>query len=546
MPAHLPEFRVHSIQHAVGLPQSDVALKLLEQVRRHAEAVLRKRGWCVLELVELCCCKAAPEQKPASVAGWCIPAGDAKTANRIALRLRAPKGKGHGILPFEEVFGTMLHELTHIIHGKHTAAFYELMDELTKQWEQLEATGQVLDESGFPTVGGHRVDPMNHNPSLAMAKRLQATAAERRLKVNQLMGSGRLGHGTLGQVEWKRLPLREKAARAAERRAAEAALGFGPEELPNMSNTGAVGAGPPVAPASSASESLLSSASPLRAVARPAGMAVAAAVAAKRRWCQRPGCSCPAPHGNALELDSKPAAPLPELNEDSQLQEAILASLANAQSPRHVQTCIVLSDDEGDTAALSSKNVKGLAFGSCCSASAGAFMCFLESAHDTRLGKVPREKVALGTFWHLACQPPKRCRLRCAANVCGTKYRIAPLEESCWRLGCGSLFQGMEADELQLNCIQDHAGPRASHLPKSATLGFLCRHPYASLLPFLTGVPAAEASEISVGQLGKGLLSGTLCYHFLRPTMRMQALFNHPIRLGVGLKCCRTEFYRYT
>ena len=315
--ARQSDCRVHSIRHAATLPESDVALRLLEQVQRNAEAVLRARGWCVLELVELCCCKVAPEQKPGSVAGWCIPAGDAKTATRIALRLRAPKGQGHRIMPFEEVFGTMLHELTHIIHLKHTAAFYELMDELSKQWEQLQATGRILDESGFPTVGRHRVDPMKHNPSIGLSTKLQAKAAEQRLKVNQLMGSGKLG----GQRDWKQLPMREKAARAAERRASEAKLGFGPEELPDEGDV------------SSAPEKARLAAEPARPAVR---------LAPKRRWCQRVGCSCPAPH---------PDLPVkPEL-EDKLLQEAILASLAESpslQSQSPSVGCIVLSDDEGD------------------------------------------------------------------------------------------------------------------------------------------------------------------------------------------------------
>ncbi|CAE7719439.1 DNAJC21, partial [Symbiodinium sp. KB8] len=373
--ARQSDCRVHSIRHAATLPESDVALRLLERVQRNAEAVLRARGWRVLELVELCCCKVAPEQKPGSVAGWCIPAGDAKTATRIALRLRAPKGQGHRIMPFEEVFGTMLHELTHIIHLKHTAAFYELMDELSKQWEQLQATGHILDESGFPTVGGHRVDPMKHNPSIGLSTKLQAKAAEQRLKVNQLMGSGKLG----GQRDWKQLPMREKAARAAERRAAEAKLGFGPEELPDEGDI------------SSAPERARLAAEPARPAVR---------LAPKRRWCQRVGCSCPAPH---------PDLPVkPEL-EDKLLQEAILASLAESQSLQSQSPsvgCIVLSDDEGDA----EFNVR------------------------SELGQVPRERVALGTFWHLACQPPKR------------------------------------------------------HGPSP-------RHPYASLLPFLTGVPA-DASPV--------------------------------------------------
>eukprot|EP00747_Dinoflagellata_sp_TGD_P181423 gnl/TRDRNA2_/TRDRNA2_35252_c0_seq1.p1 gnl/TRDRNA2_/TRDRNA2_35252_c0~~gnl/TRDRNA2_/TRDRNA2_35252_c0_seq1.p1 ORF type:complete len:377 (-),score=74.93 gnl/TRDRNA2_/TRDRNA2_35252_c0_seq1:52-1182(-) len=226
---------VCSVQHADALPEAAAACALLERVRRNAEAVLRARGWRVLELVELCCCKVAPESGRANVAGWCMPAGDGSTAKRIALRLRQPKGRGHGLLPFEEILGTMMHEMAHIVHMKHSAAFYQLMDELSRQWEQLEASGRVLDETGFPTIGGHRLSVEQHNPGSAEGRARALAAAEKRARLSGLMGrpGGRLlGHGQC--LGWVQLSPRERAARAAERRAAEASHGFGDDELPEF------------------------------------------------------------------------------------------------------------------------------------------------------------------------------------------------------------------------------------------------------------------------------------------------------------------------
>lgn len=219
---------IQEVQHAESLPEASLAILLLERVRRNAEAILLARHWRVLALVELCCCKAAPEKTAAHVAGWCIPAGDGMTAQKIAIRLRRPKGKGHQLLSFEDVFGTMLHELAHIVHSKHTPAFYRLMDELQAQWEELEASGQVLDERGFPTVGGQRMDSSRHNPSPQKARALALAAAERRRVAPRPTPLG-YGHEP---SSWRSLPPRERAARAAERRASDATRGFGEEELP--------------------------------------------------------------------------------------------------------------------------------------------------------------------------------------------------------------------------------------------------------------------------------------------------------------------------
>eukprot|EP00438_Fugacium_kawagutii_P033734 Skav220014 [mRNA] locus=scaffold947:329536:330591:+ [translate_table: standard] len=340
MPAS-ESFRVHAVHHASALPDASSALALLERVKRNAEALLRARGWSVLSLVELCCCKVAPEKTAGHVEGWCIPAGDCKTAERIAIRLRTPKGKGHHVLDFESVFGTMLHELAHIVHSKHTPAFYQLMDELQNQWERLEASGQVLDEHGFPTVGGHRVDTSQHNPSTGHARALALAAAEKRERLNGIMSSQRLGGK---RSDWESLPPRERAARAAERRAREAALGFGEEEEPqNVLTSVTDKRGLPQIPFQSASLDV-----------RPAK---------RLRICAQNRCQCGTcvVDTDATQLLSSPSDAAAE--EDRLLQVAIAASLemqdqlhgSKAKEPsdsgldaRTVfqEVCIVVSDDD--------------------------------------------------------------------------------------------------------------------------------------------------------------------------------------------------------
>lgn len=78
------------------------------------------------------------------------------------------------------------------------------------------------------------VSTQSHNPQdAAKARKAAADSAEARARLSKLMGSGKLGYGSESSSVWKRLSPRERAARAAERRAAEAARGFGDDELPD-------------------------------------------------------------------------------------------------------------------------------------------------------------------------------------------------------------------------------------------------------------------------------------------------------------------------
>ena len=175
------------------LPDADKALEMLHEVKRHADALLKARGWRVKRLYEICCCTSGGRNT--GVGGFCVPAGDGQTSLRIALRLRAPKS--HELYPFDHNMRVMLHEMAHIVHGNHSAQFYQQMDELSKQYETLLAKGQVLDEKNMPIVGGRKADTSQHNAASMREARLQGlAAAERRAQQGRVLGGGgRLGGG---------------------------------------------------------------------------------------------------------------------------------------------------------------------------------------------------------------------------------------------------------------------------------------------------------------------------------------------------------------
>ena len=159
------------------LPDADKALEMLHEVKLHADALLKARGWRVKRLYEICCCTSGGRNT--GVGGFCVPAGDGQTSLRIALRLRAPKS--HELYPFDHNMRVMLHEMAHIVHGNHSAQFYQQMDELSKQYETLLAKGQVLDEKNMPIVGGGRkADTSQHNAASMREARLQGLAAAER------------------------------------------------------------------------------------------------------------------------------------------------------------------------------------------------------------------------------------------------------------------------------------------------------------------------------------------------------------------------------
>lgn len=106
---------------------------------------------------------------------------------KILLRLRYP-GDRNQFLPIEQVTDTMLHELSHIVHGPHDANFHALWNQLRDEHEGLLRKGYTGE--GFLSdghrLGGGRQLPMHE------ARRLARAAAEKRRVLSA--GSGqRLG-----------------------------------------------------------------------------------------------------------------------------------------------------------------------------------------------------------------------------------------------------------------------------------------------------------------------------------------------------------------
>ncbi|KAG8469439.1 hypothetical protein KFE25_005894 [Diacronema lutheri] len=226
--------KVWEITAVKKLRESDKAAALLGALNRHIEPLLKARGWRVKKLYEMCCCTAGG--KNLSVGGFCCPAGDKRTSLRIAIRLRVPHT--HGFYSFDRMMRVLIHEVTHIVHGNHSAQFYGLMDELGAQYAQLKAKGMVLDANGFPTIGGQSADASRHNPrSVGDGKAQAARAAEARLRTAALQGGGRLGSGSGdagdGAGGWRGMRPRDAAAHAALARARQAdrEVGLGDAEL---------------------------------------------------------------------------------------------------------------------------------------------------------------------------------------------------------------------------------------------------------------------------------------------------------------------------
>ncbi|KAJ7530322.1 hypothetical protein O6H91_15G089300 [Diphasiastrum complanatum] len=176
--------------------------KLLEAVAKQVQPLMRKRKWKVRLLTEFC------PSNP-SLLGLNIGGGQ-----EIRIRVRRP-GWESEFFRFEDLVGTMLHELTHNEHGPHDAKFYKLLDEVTKECEELMAkgisgTGQGFDGQG-KRLGGSFI------PSLSNQRQLALAAAEKRILSGRLMPAGPRRLGGDNEIMNALSPV-QAAAMAAERR----------------------------------------------------------------------------------------------------------------------------------------------------------------------------------------------------------------------------------------------------------------------------------------------------------------------------------------
>ncbi len=160
----------------LDLPKKERAMELMREVAVWVEPVMKKHGWFVPCFAE--------RNFHGGFLGMNINGGQ-----RIEIRLRPPHDLD-SFIEVERLMDTMLHELSHNVHHNHSAAFYELWEELRKELTGNLAKGLKGSGAGFDAKG-HRVNSDTHNPaSMLEARRKTTLAAEKRLRQSQLFGSG--------------------------------------------------------------------------------------------------------------------------------------------------------------------------------------------------------------------------------------------------------------------------------------------------------------------------------------------------------------------
>jgi len=161
---------ISEYSHLKSLPREKDALHSLKKIASLVKPIMRARNWKVGTLAEF-----YPNQQ--NLLGI-----NENRGQRICLRLRYP-GDQNQFLPLEQVVDTMLHELSHNVHGPHDAKFHALWEQLRNEYEGLLTKGYTGE--GFLSVGhqlGGRRVPLDE------ARRIARAAAEKRRNLS--VGSG--------------------------------------------------------------------------------------------------------------------------------------------------------------------------------------------------------------------------------------------------------------------------------------------------------------------------------------------------------------------
>ncbi|KAI9057777.1 WLM-domain-containing protein [Trametes sanguinea] len=194
----MPDIFVKSFTHLKDRPHADKALPLLQRIASLVKPIMRKHSWVLPVLSEF-----FPESPNLL---------DINAGQKILVRLR-PAHAPDTFYDEEDLVHTMLHELTHNVHGPHDEKFYKYLAELEEEYENLRKSGYAGE--GFHSDGRRLGTNFSHNLPPHIARQKAVEAAERRKQISAILGGG----GRLGGGERSNKSLRELAAEAAERRA---------------------------------------------------------------------------------------------------------------------------------------------------------------------------------------------------------------------------------------------------------------------------------------------------------------------------------------
>lgn len=196
---------IKSYTHLKDRPHGDKALELLQRIASLVMPIMRARGWVLPVLSEF-----FPSNP--GLLGMNVNHGQ-----KIYIRLRHAH-RPDTFFDEEELIGTMLHELTHNVHGPHDDKFYKYLSGLEDEYYKLRANGYAGE--GFHSTGKRLGQGVSHNVPMQQAKSQAVLAAEKRAIAAGIMGSS--GGRKLGGVSKLGTTMktpREMAAEAAERRA---------------------------------------------------------------------------------------------------------------------------------------------------------------------------------------------------------------------------------------------------------------------------------------------------------------------------------------
>ncbi|KAF3948528.1 hypothetical protein CMV_025487 [Castanea mollissima] len=181
----------------------DEARLILERVAKQVQPIMRKRKWKVNILSEFC--PANPALLGLNIGGGA----------EVKLRLRRPN-REWDFFPYEQILDTMLHELCHNEYGPHNTDFYNLLDEIRKECDELLAKGITGTGKGFD-LPGRRLGGFSYQPPLPSLRQTALAAAENRARRGALLPSGPNRVGGDSNIKAALSPI-QAAAMAAERR----------------------------------------------------------------------------------------------------------------------------------------------------------------------------------------------------------------------------------------------------------------------------------------------------------------------------------------
>eukprot|EP00980_Cylindrotheca_fusiformis_P028655 scaffold22634_cov123-Cylindrotheca_fusiformis.AAC.2 len=127
------------LHHIPTLLSETVCRDTLQRIHNEFYPIIRRRGYNVLSISEFCCCGDGLDYAPAgrrklrkqhnNVLGYNSTRFGRSKSHTIHLRLRDARNHNR-LMPWEDVAGTMAHELSHCVHQNHGPNFYKLMEEI--------------------------------------------------------------------------------------------------------------------------------------------------------------------------------------------------------------------------------------------------------------------------------------------------------------------------------------------------------------------------------------------------------------------------------